>query len=94
MGEGIADRVPTGEGRQQGGMGVQDLPGEAVVDRLAEDRAEPSHGYHRHPPVDQELRQAHRVGVPVEVRTEGIPANDDRLDVVVGSQRNGRARTV
>ena len=71
--EGVADRVPALEGRQEGRVGVQDAVGEAVVDRLGEHRPEAGHDDEVDPGLLEDVGDLRGVLGPVEVLAEAGP---------------------
>jgi len=69
VGEGIAHGVGTGEGRQQGGVGVDDPPAEGVD----ESRSEHAHEAGADDPIGGEIANRLRQGVVPEVTRREVP---------------------
>ena len=75
-GDGIVDRVPALERREQRGVRVDDPVGEGVVDRLLEDGAEAGHGDEVDVVAAEGVEHLVGVGDPVEVGTKSGAFDD------------------
>ena len=96
-GQRVADAVPAGEGRKQGGVGVQDAIREGPVDLVGHDGPEPRHRHQvdlvRHQRGGDGRRIARAVKVGPEA-PEGRPIDQFRRGAVLLGQAEAGAGTV